>query len=64
MDIAKAVKIARHDLELEGFVFTEEELVIDEKIAKGEMTPEEALALMDSKIARLKVEHPEYFSGA
>lgn len=40
-----SVAHALHELELEGFSFTDEELIIFNKIAAGEMTTEKAREL-------------------
>ena len=41
-----SVAHALHELELEGFSFTDEELIIFNKIAAGEMTTEKARELL------------------
>ena len=62
MDKAKAVKEVIASMEMEGFVFTEEELAIFEKIEKGEMSSDDLRRLAEAKIAKWKKESPETFS--
>lgn len=56
-----AVKYAIASAELEGCVFTKEELAEFEKLANGEITPEMFRQQVLAKIERMRLEHPEFF---
>jgi hypothetical protein len=61
--IAEAVAHARKSLELEGFEFTPEELAMQEKVAKGELTSADILRYADERVNLMRKEHPEFFAG-
>lgn len=61
MNRKEAVKSVIASMEMEGFVFTEEELATFEKIKNGEMSSDDLRKLAADKIARWKIECPECF---
>jgi hypothetical protein len=61
MNISKAVAFARKSLELEGFEFTPEEIEIQNKLARGEVTDNDIICYVNDKISQLKKKHPEHF---
>lgn len=61
--IASAVANARKSLELEGFIFTTEEINLLEQIAKNEKTAEDMLEFADAYVDRLRATDPEIFTA-
>ena len=61
MDIREAVKSAIASVKQEGFVFTEAELAEFEKVADGELTTDEFLQNLFSRVETLKKTNPELF---
>ncbi|GMB02271.1 antitoxin VbhA family protein [Pelosinus sp. IPA-1] len=62
MDRKKAVEEAIASLKMEGFVFTEEELALFDRYAKGEISSDDIRKNTYEKIARWKIESPESFA--
>ena len=59
--IRTSVKEAIHSTEMEGFVFTPEELTDLEKIASGEITPAESIQIEYDRLEKMYHAHPEKF---
>lgn len=57
----KAYEYAIRSVEMEGFVFTEEELAVFERIIQGEMTTEDAINDIKKQVAEWKKTRPEIF---
>lgn len=57
----ESVKYAMHSMELEGYVYTEAEKELFDRLAKGEIEPEDIRKFADEELARLKREKPEVF---
>ena len=61
--IRTSVEEAIHSTEMEGFVFTPEELADFEKIASGEITVAQSIQNEYKRIEKVYDEHPEKFAG-
>ena len=61
--IRVSVREAIHSAEMEGFVFTPEELADFEKIASGEISVEQSIQIEYDKIEKMYYAHPEKFGG-
>ncbi len=61
MNRKEAVQQAIHSMELEGFVFTEEEQSVFEKLANGEISCDDVRKIAAEKLAQWKKEKPEIF---
>lgn len=61
MDRAQAVKESMASLRMEGFVFTDEEKILAQKFAKGEISHADVKAFADSKLKQWQKENPESF---
>ena len=59
--IRVSVREAIHSVEMEGFVFTTDELADLERIACGEITVEESIQIEYDKLEKTYYEHPEKF---
>lgn len=57
----QSVKYAMHSMELEGFVYTEEEKALFDRLANGEIEPEDIRKFAAEKLAKLRKEKPEAF---
>ena len=62
MNRKQAVKEAIASMEMSGFVFTEEELALFNRYAKGEISSDDIKKFADDRLKQLQIEHPEYFA--
>ena len=60
--IRVSVREAIHSAEMEGFIFTPEELADLEKIASGKISVEESLAELDAALQKRKTERPDLYT--
>ena len=60
--IRTSVREAILSTEMEGFVFTPEELADFEKIASGEITVEQSIQIEYDRLEKMYYAHPEKFS--
>lgn len=63
MDKKRAVKSAMASMEMEGFVYTEEEKSVFDKLGKGEITGGDIREMVAKKVAKLKIDRPECFTN-
>lgn len=61
MDIKQAVKLAMHSMELEGFIYTDNEKALFARLAKGEITCDYLRRYFDSEHVALKASKPWLF---
>jgi uncharacterized membrane protein len=62
MDRAKAVAGAMASMRMEGFVYTDEEIILFDRLAKGEISCDDVRKIADEEVRICKIEHPEYFA--
>jgi len=61
MNKSDSVRYAMHSMELEGFIFTEEDKIMWEKVAKGELSTEDVRKKADEFIKLTREKFPEKF---
>ena len=62
MSRAKAVESAMASMKMEGFIFTDEELAIFEKLANKEISYDDVKKIAVEKIKHWKKENPDFFT--
>lgn len=62
MNRKEAVQGAMASMRMEGFIFTEEEEAMFEKLANGEISHDDVIKIADELIKRWQKESPESFA--
>ena len=61
MTIEKSVANARHSMELEGFVFTTDELILWQRVADGELPLDDLMDTFERFDLDMRQRHPELY---
>ena len=61
MDRAKAVEGAMASMRMEGFVYTDEEIILFEKLANGEISHAELRKIFDEQLKNMRKDNPQFF---